>query len=166
MDVCLTNYGHCNYVSGKHACIFYDEVRGEDGVRRSSPTLRLLLGTGFLLSNSRVRGRQLWVFCFSSLPVIWEEKCVGVKGHSTMIPCSLEQSCHFYSRERDQHRRKLSPLGAALSSIFSCASDSNRSQCRGGRVKEQWESRGGGSRKEGFLDPQWGGIGEEKELPR
>ncbi|KAE8622162.1 hypothetical protein XENTR_v10005123 [Xenopus tropicalis] len=25
MDVCLTNYGHCNYVSGKHACIFYDE---------------------------------------------------------------------------------------------------------------------------------------------
>lgn len=26
MDVCLMNYGHCNYVSGKHACIFYDEV--------------------------------------------------------------------------------------------------------------------------------------------
>lgn len=26
MDVCLTSYGHCNYVSGKHACIFYDEV--------------------------------------------------------------------------------------------------------------------------------------------
>lgn len=26
MDVCLTKYGHCNYVSGKHACIFYDEV--------------------------------------------------------------------------------------------------------------------------------------------
>ncbi|XP_053562154.1 LOW QUALITY PROTEIN: PHD finger protein 12 [Bombina bombina] len=26
MDVCLTNYGHCNYVSGKHACIFYDEI--------------------------------------------------------------------------------------------------------------------------------------------
>ncbi|KAL0994185.1 hypothetical protein UPYG_G00118880 [Umbra pygmaea] len=25
MDVSLTNYGHCNYVSGKHACIFYDE---------------------------------------------------------------------------------------------------------------------------------------------
>ncbi|XP_024121100.1 PHD finger protein 12 [Oryzias melastigma] len=25
MDVCLSNYGHCNYVSGKHACIFYDE---------------------------------------------------------------------------------------------------------------------------------------------
>ncbi|XP_029986088.1 PHD finger protein 12 isoform X2 [Sphaeramia orbicularis] len=25
MDVCLTNYGRCNYVSGKHACIFYDE---------------------------------------------------------------------------------------------------------------------------------------------
>uniref|UniRef100_A0A671LK07 PHD finger protein 12 n=1 Tax=Sinocyclocheilus anshuiensis TaxID=1608454 RepID=A0A671LK07_9TELE len=25
MDVCLTNYRHCNYVSGKHACIFYDE---------------------------------------------------------------------------------------------------------------------------------------------
>lgn len=27
MDVCLTNYGHCNYISGKHACIFYDEAR-------------------------------------------------------------------------------------------------------------------------------------------
>lgn len=26
MDVCLTTYGHCNYISGKHACIFYDEV--------------------------------------------------------------------------------------------------------------------------------------------
>ncbi|XP_028662906.1 PHD finger protein 12 [Erpetoichthys calabaricus] len=25
MDVCLTNYGHCNFVSGKHACIFFDE---------------------------------------------------------------------------------------------------------------------------------------------
>nr|XP_033777581.1 PHD finger protein 12 isoform X2 [Geotrypetes seraphini] len=25
MDVCLTSYGHCNYVSAKHACIFYDE---------------------------------------------------------------------------------------------------------------------------------------------
>ncbi|XP_037313950.2 PHD finger protein 12 isoform X2 [Pungitius pungitius] len=25
MDVCLANYGYCNYVSGKHACIFYDE---------------------------------------------------------------------------------------------------------------------------------------------
>ncbi|XP_075891927.1 PHD finger protein 12 isoform X2 [Nelusetta ayraudi] len=25
MDVCLTNYGHCNFLSGKHACIFYDE---------------------------------------------------------------------------------------------------------------------------------------------
>uniref|UniRef100_A0A4W6CDS9 PHD finger protein 12 n=1 Tax=Lates calcarifer TaxID=8187 RepID=A0A4W6CDS9_LATCA len=25
MDVCLTNYGYCNYISGKHACIFYDE---------------------------------------------------------------------------------------------------------------------------------------------
>lgn len=26
MDVCLTNYGHCNFVSPKHACIFYDEM--------------------------------------------------------------------------------------------------------------------------------------------
>ncbi|XP_072024779.1 LOW QUALITY PROTEIN: PHD finger protein 12-like [Amphiura filiformis] len=25
-DVCLSNYGHCNYVSPKHACIFYDET--------------------------------------------------------------------------------------------------------------------------------------------
>lgn len=29
MDVCLTSYGHCNYVSGKHACIFYDEVSAQ-----------------------------------------------------------------------------------------------------------------------------------------
>lgn len=36
MDVCLTNYGHCNYVSGKHACIFYDEVRAEMGGRELS----------------------------------------------------------------------------------------------------------------------------------
>ncbi len=27
MDVCLADYGHCNFVSPKHACIFYDEVR-------------------------------------------------------------------------------------------------------------------------------------------
>ena len=27
MDVCLTQFGHCNFVSAKHACIFYDEVR-------------------------------------------------------------------------------------------------------------------------------------------
>uniref|UniRef100_T1J2P5 PHD finger protein 12 n=1 Tax=Strigamia maritima TaxID=126957 RepID=T1J2P5_STRMM len=26
MDVCLPNYGHCNYVSAKHASIFYDET--------------------------------------------------------------------------------------------------------------------------------------------
>ncbi|XP_064650463.1 PHD finger protein 12-like [Lineus longissimus] len=26
MDVCLTAYGHCNYVSAKHACIFFDET--------------------------------------------------------------------------------------------------------------------------------------------
>ncbi len=26
MDVCLTNFGHCIYISAKHACIFYDEV--------------------------------------------------------------------------------------------------------------------------------------------
>ncbi|XP_033628339.1 PHD finger protein 12-like isoform X1 [Asterias rubens] len=25
MDVCLSNFGHCNFVSPKHACIFYDE---------------------------------------------------------------------------------------------------------------------------------------------
>lgn len=46
MDVCLTNYGHCNYVSGKHACIFYDEVRAGDGMGGRSPHLRPLLGTG------------------------------------------------------------------------------------------------------------------------
>lgn len=26
MDVCLTSFGHCNYISAKHACIFYDEI--------------------------------------------------------------------------------------------------------------------------------------------
>ncbi|XP_033123294.1 PHD finger protein 12-like isoform X2 [Anneissia japonica] len=26
MHVCLSNFGHCNYISPKHACIFYDEV--------------------------------------------------------------------------------------------------------------------------------------------
>ena len=26
-NVTLTNYGHCNFISGKHACIFFDEVR-------------------------------------------------------------------------------------------------------------------------------------------
>jgi len=26
MDLCLSNYGFCNYVSGKHATIFYDKV--------------------------------------------------------------------------------------------------------------------------------------------
>ncbi|XP_028855850.1 PHD finger protein 12 isoform X2 [Denticeps clupeoides] len=25
MDVCLAKYGHCDYISAKHACIFYDE---------------------------------------------------------------------------------------------------------------------------------------------
>lgn len=69
MDVCLTNYGHCNYVSGKHACIFYDEVRGVDGVGGSSPHLRPLPGTGFLFS-AWVRRMGLGVFSFS-LPVIW-----------------------------------------------------------------------------------------------
>lgn len=32
MDVCLANYGHCNYISPKHACIFYDEVGAMDAV--------------------------------------------------------------------------------------------------------------------------------------
>ncbi|KAG8227866.1 hypothetical protein J437_LFUL008659, partial [Ladona fulva] len=26
MDVCLSNYGHCNFISAKHASIFYDEI--------------------------------------------------------------------------------------------------------------------------------------------
>ncbi|GIX93345.1 PHD finger protein 12 [Caerostris extrusa] len=25
-DVCFSNYGHCNYLSSKHASIFYDEI--------------------------------------------------------------------------------------------------------------------------------------------
>lgn len=44
MDVCLTNYGRCNYISGKHACIFYDEVgrswrRGNPAAGRLGLTL-------------------------------------------------------------------------------------------------------------------------------
>ena len=27
MDICLKEYGHCNYLSSQHACIFYDKVR-------------------------------------------------------------------------------------------------------------------------------------------
>jgi hypothetical protein len=27
MDVCLAKYGHCNFVSAKHAAIFFDEVK-------------------------------------------------------------------------------------------------------------------------------------------
>ena len=26
MDVCLQEYGHCNFISEKHCAIFYDEV--------------------------------------------------------------------------------------------------------------------------------------------
>lgn len=26
MDLCLAKFGHCNYASPKHACIFFDEV--------------------------------------------------------------------------------------------------------------------------------------------
>lgn len=26
MDVCLSQYGHCNFISPKHAMVFYDEV--------------------------------------------------------------------------------------------------------------------------------------------
>ncbi|PRD30792.1 UNVERIFIED_CONTAM: PHD finger protein 12 [Trichonephila clavipes] len=28
MDVCFSNYGHCNFLSAKHASIFYDEPAG------------------------------------------------------------------------------------------------------------------------------------------
>lgn len=42
MDVCLTKYGHCNYVSGKHACIFYDEVSGGSCCQRLSLPLPAL----------------------------------------------------------------------------------------------------------------------------
>lgn len=57
MDVCLTNYGHCNYVSGKHACIFYDEVRGRDGWEGSFPSLRSFPSTGFWTqAEARMKG--------------------------------------------------------------------------------------------------------------
>ena len=26
MDLCLPDYGHCNFVSSHHACIFFDKV--------------------------------------------------------------------------------------------------------------------------------------------
>lgn len=29
VDVCLSHYGHCNYLSPRHACIFYNKVTGE-----------------------------------------------------------------------------------------------------------------------------------------
>lgn len=32
-DVCLSDYGYCNYVSPKHAVIFYDEVRMGERVK-------------------------------------------------------------------------------------------------------------------------------------
>lgn len=86
MDVCLTNYGHCNYVSGKHACIFYDEVRGGDGVGGSSPPRSQ--GLGFCSvpwSEEKGVGSPLLFFPFFSFP---EEKSLGVKGHPTMATCS------------------------------------------------------------------------------
>lgn len=75
MDVCLTNYGHCNYVSGKHACIFYDEVRGgrELCQPEASPSTGVLfsaLGEGKGMGSS------------PSLPSLAfpEEKSLSVKG--------------------------------------------------------------------------------------
>ena len=31
MDVCLLHYGHCNFTSSQHACVFYDKVRHVHG---------------------------------------------------------------------------------------------------------------------------------------
>lgn len=96
MDVCLTNYGHCNYVSGKHACIFYDEVRSADGVGGSSPNLRPLAGTGFLFSALGEGKRVGDIVSFSSLPVMqgrgvsWCEK-----GILLWLPAPQEQGCHI-----------------------------------------------------------------------
>ena len=42
MDVCLGQYGQCNFISAKHALIFYDEVS------------RLIFGT-FLKNDSKCR---------------------------------------------------------------------------------------------------------------
>lgn len=98
MDVCLTNYGHCNYVSGKHACIFYDEVRGGEGQGRGG---RALPAThrGFC-SVLWVRGREVGrgggVF-FSSLPVVpgvegtWCERasCRGYRSRGAVLPFLL-----------------------------------------------------------------------------
>ena len=37
MDVPLVQFGHCNFISSKHAVIFYDEVSNYDS-RVSPPT--------------------------------------------------------------------------------------------------------------------------------
>ena len=75
MDVCLTNYGHCNYVSGKHACIFYDEVRGgrELCQPEASPSTGVLfsaLGEGSGMGSSPSRPSLAFP----------EEKSLSVKG--------------------------------------------------------------------------------------
>lgn len=125
MDVCLTNYGHCNYVSGKHACIFYDEVRVGvgDGVGGDFPHPRPLLGTGVFVQVSWVWGSGAGR---SSLPPslsFLEEKSLGMKGCPTMATLPRNRAAispevgHGLSRGSspkiragDQHRRKPSPL--------------------------------------------------------
>jgi len=56
MDVCLTSYGHCNYVSGKHACIFYDEVRA----RAFLCLACMAVGAGDTGSRLPLCGAPLW----------------------------------------------------------------------------------------------------------
>lgn len=94
MDVCLTNYGHCNYVSGKHACIFYDEVRGGDGVGESSSNLRPILGAGVFCSVPGSEGQGP-----SSSPFLpslsFLEKSLDVNGHRTWPPAPQDQGSHF-----------------------------------------------------------------------
>lgn len=73
MDVCLTNYGHCNYVSGKHACIFYDEVRGGEGVGELSQPEASPRHQGFC-SVPWVRGREMGGLLFFARCHSWSRR--------------------------------------------------------------------------------------------
>jgi hypothetical protein len=99
MDVCLTNYGHCNYVSGKHACIFYDEVRGEDEMGGSFPNWRPLPGFESLFSALVGRRGRVWG-CLLFFPPChsWSlsMKCERTFCHGYMANCLQKQVSLFY----------------------------------------------------------------------
>lgn len=98
MDVCLTNYGHCNYVSGKHACIFYDEVRAGDAVGGSFPNLRPLPGSRFLFSALRGGKRDWESSPFLPSLSFLEEDSLDVKQHPTRGTCFTGAGLPFFLR--------------------------------------------------------------------